>query len=176
MTSGFLIAAAGLILLLSGWGILRHALARLVWLVVPPFRVGDTVSIGAYSGKVEGMGWQTVQLRSSSGDLISVPNAEIANQPVVQSVAESGSQGVEITFPVPSTVDPGTALRAAEEAVSVSPYLAIDRPIAAALERGEDGGVSVRMQAGVFDSSLRNRFESSVIEVFEAYLQKSESA
>ncbi len=87
MTSGFLIAAAGLILLLSGWGILRHALARLVWLVVPPFRVGDTVSIRAYSGKVEGMGWQTVQLRSSSGDLISGPNAEIANQPVVQSVA-----------------------------------------------------------------------------------------
>ena len=176
MTSGFLIAAACLILLLSGWGILRHALARLVWLAVPPFRVGDTVSIGAYSGKVEGMGWQTVQLRSSAGDLISVPNAEIANQPIVQSVAESDSLGVEITFPVPPTVDPGRALRAAEEAVSISPYLAIDRPIATALERGEDGGVSVRMQAGVFEASLRNRFESSVIEVFEAYLQRSESA
>jgi len=176
MTSEFLIVAVCLILLLPGWGILRHVLARLVWLVVPPFRVGDTVSIGAYSGNVEGMGWQAVQLRSSSGDLISVPNAEIAQQPVVQSVAESGSQGVELAFPVPPAVDPGTALRAAEEAVSVSPYLAIDRPIAAALERAGDGGISVRVQAGVFDSSLRNRFESSVLEVFEAYLQKPGSA
>jgi len=176
MTPGLVIAAVALGLLLSGWVFLRHALAHLIWLIVPPFRVGDTVSIGDNSGKVEGMGWQTVQLRSSSGDLISVPNAEVASQPVVQSVAESGSQGVEMIFPVPTTVDPGTALQAAEEAVAVSPYLAIDRPIAAALERGEEGGVSVRVQAGVFDYGLRNRFESSVIEVFEAYLRETEPA
>ena len=166
----YIVVGAALLLIALGRGILRNALARLLWLVQSPFQLGDTVRIGDYSGIVETIGWQTVQLRNASGDLISVPNGVVLNQPVVQSLSESGSQAVEMLFTVPKGVEPGRARWAAQMAVTLSPYLSLDRPIAAALEQGEQEEILVRIRAGVFDSSQRVLFETSVIETFNAYL------
>ena len=166
----YLVVGAALLLIALGSGILRNALARLWWFVQSPFHLGDTVQIGGHSGIVEVIGWQTVQLRSPSGDLIFVPNGVILNQPVVRSMSESGSQGVDMLFAVPKGVEPGRARRAAQMAVTLSPYLALDRPIAVALEQEGPEEILVRIQAGVFDSSQRVLFETSVIETFNAYL------
>ena len=153
-----------------GSDVLRNLLVRLVWALRMPFRRGDFVSIGGICGKVERVGWQAVQLRNSSGDLVFIANCQIWQKPVVQTVAESGSQGIELHLPVYIDCDQIRARLAAREAVILSPYLALDRPIDVALELGEGGEAQVRVQAGVFDASQRALFESSVIESYRAIL------
>lgn len=162
-----------LIVLLVLWcstGIMRNAFARLVWLFNMPFHLGDYVSIGGVGGRVEKIGWQAVQLRGTSGDLISVANALVGGQPVVQTVADSGSQGIEMHLPVYGDCDEIAARLAATEALLLSPYLALDRPFDAALELGPSGETLVRVRAGVFDASQRVLFESSIIETYRALL------
>ncbi len=153
-----------------GSEVLRNLLVRLVWALRMPFRKGDFVSIGGVGGKVERVGWQAVQLRNSSGDLVFVANCHIWEKPVVQTVAESGSQGIELHLPVYIDCEQIRARLAAREAVILSPYLALDRPIDVALELSERGEAQVRVQAGVFDASQRALFESSVIESYRAIL------
>jgi len=170
---GYIVAGVAFALVLSGRGILRNVLVRLLWCIRSPFCPGDTISIGKHGGVVEVIGWQAVQLRGPSGELISVPNATVLSQPVVQSVSESGSQGIEMFFPVPNEIEPQKARWAAQRAVVLSPYLALDRPISVALEKGEQESVRVRIQAGVFDSRLRAHFETSVIEVYQTCLEGS---
>lgn len=161
-------------ILLSASAILRHVLTRLVWLAMPPFRVGKMVTIGDFSGVVEDIGWLEVRLRSGAGERIAIPNATVLNQTVVQSVAESGSQGVEMVLPVPDGIDPSRARRAADAAVSLSPYLALDSTIAVALKQQAGGGIAVWVHAAVFDAGMRVLFEASIIEVFQAYLHDPE--
>ncbi len=151
-------------------GVLRNAFTRLVWHFKMPFQPGDYVSIGGVGGRVEKIGWQAVQLRGTSGDLISVANALVSGQPVVQTVADSGSQGIEMHLPVYGDRDETRARLAAMEALLLSPYLALDRPFDAALELGPSGETLVRVRAGVFDASQRVLFESSIIETYRALL------
>jgi len=165
-------AAAGTLVLVLwvGGDILRNLVVRFVWLLKTPFRKGDFVSISGVGGKVERVGWQTVQLRCASGDLVFIANHHIWDKPVVQTVADSGSQGIEIHLPVYADCGQVRARLAAREAVILSPYLALDRSIDVALELGERGEAQVRVQAGVFDASQRALFESSVIESYRAIL------
>ncbi|MFT5090833.1 MAG: small-conductance mechanosensitive channel [Planctomycetota bacterium] len=158
------------IVLWIGSEVLQNLFVRVVWVLRAPFGKGDFVSIGGVGGKVERVGWQAVQLRSSSGDLVFIANRQIWKKPIVQTVAESGSQGIEMHLPVYADCDQIRARLAAREAVILSPYLALDRPIDVALELGEGGEVQVRVQAGVFDASQRALFESSVIESYRAIL------
>ncbi len=151
----------------------RNAFTRLVWRFKMPFQPGDYVSIGGVGGRVEKMGWQAVQLRGTTGDVISVANVLVGEQPVVQTVAESGSQGIEMHLPVYGDCDEIRARLAATEALSLSPYLALDRPFDAALELGPSGETLVRVRAGVFDASQRVLFESSIIETYRALLSET---
>ncbi len=174
MTSWFVVGG----LMLLGWvgaDVLRSALVRLLWSIKAPFRSGDFVSIGGVGGKVERVGWQSVQLRSSTGDLIFIANRRVWDESVVQTVAESGSQGIEMHLPVYEDCDPVRARVAAREAVVLSPYIALDRPVDVALEIGPDGALQVRVQAGVFDASQRAHFESFVLESYRAILTHSEN-
>lgn len=150
--------------------LLAQLLVRLVLVLWPSVRPGDAVTVGAHSGVVETVGWLSVRLRSPSGDRVSVPNVSFVEQVVVRSVSESGSQGVELLLPVPEGVDAGAARGAARRAASLSPYLALDRPVTASLEQGRDGELWVRSQAAVFDTAFRAAFETSVIEGFRAQL------
>ena len=163
-----------LVFLLPASVVLRHVLTRLVWFAAPPFRVGKMVTIGDFSGVVEDIGWLQVRLRSGSGEQIAIPNGTVLNREVVQNVSESGSQGVEMVFPVPGGIDPSRVRRAAEAAVHLSPYLALDQPCAVALEQQVERGIAVRVHAAVFDPGMRVLFETSVIEVFQAYLHDPE--
>lgn len=155
----------------SAYGVLRHAWVRLAWLLAPAFRVGDDVVLGSYAGVVESIGWLTVTLRTRSGDLVTLPNGSAAQEPVVQSVSASGSQGIDLILAIPPDAEPGAARQAALQAVRLTPYLALDRPYSVALEQGAAGQVLVRVQAGVFDASQQAPCKTSIIEAFHACLR-----
>ncbi len=149
----------------------RNMLVRLYWFMNQPFRTGDYVSIGGSRGQVIHIGWQAVRLRNSAGDYVLISNALVWNQPVIQTVAETGSQGVELHLPVPDVCEKMRARLAAEEALVLSPYLALDRAYDVSLELAPSGETLLRIRAGVFDASQRDLFESSVIETYQDLLQ-----
>jgi len=159
-------------LIVGGDTLLRNLLAYLSWLFHPLFQPGDTVEIGRYRGIVEAIGWQRIRLCAPSGERISIPNAVALNQPVVQSIPGPASQEIEIFFRIPEEIELSRARRAAEQAVMVSPYLALDRAIEVSLAEGERGETVVRARAGVFDASQRTRFETAAFEIFRAYLEE----
>jgi hypothetical protein len=172
MTTWFVVGGLVLVAWIAA-DVLRSALVRLLWSIKVPFRRGDVVTIGGVGGKVERVGWQSVQLRSPTGDLIFIANRRVWDESVVQTVAESGSQGIEMHLPVYADCDPIRARVAAREAVVLSPYIALDRPVDVALEVGPQGEFQVRVQAGVFDASQRAHFESFVLESYHAILAGS---
>jgi len=47
-----------------------------------PFHVGDTVQIGAHTGKVEGIGMRSTKLRTPARTLIAIPNRSVANDAI----------------------------------------------------------------------------------------------
>lgn len=151
-------------------GIWTNALIRLLWTIRQPFSVGETVSIGPQAGTVERLGWQAVYLHSAGGERVAIPNRLVLGQAIVQTVTASGTQGVELRLALPPGIKPAVGRRVAWQAVAISPYLDIRRPISVSLEQGGDGQMLVRVQAGIFDAGLRALFETSVIESYRNHL------
>lgn len=48
-----------------------------------PFRAGDWLRLGANEGKVEEISWRAMRLRTWSGDLLTIPNAEVARSAIL---------------------------------------------------------------------------------------------
>ena len=139
----------------------------------PPFRRGDSIRVGSYRGRVEEIGWRFVRLRAFPGEEIFVPHALFASGiPFAVEPRESAARRVEMRFKIPQGVSAGRAREAAEQAVAVSPYLAVDLPFEVLLE-ARGGEIVVCVRAGVPDEALRSRFETSVLEGFEACLDEA---
>lgn len=166
-----LIAGLVLALFLLGGGMGCHLLVRLS----KPFQLGDRIRLGRYCGVVEKMDWKGIWLRCSSGDLVFLPPALLASQPVVRMAPEIGPREVEMRLLVPSGIEPRRAQQVARQAVIASPYLALDRPLAVSLEPRAQG-LWVHVRAGVFDASQRSQFESSVIAAYQAGLNEMSRA
>lgn len=78
-----LIGAAGLAIGLAFKDTLSNVASGLLLLVLRPFNVGEWVEIGSQSGTVEEIGLFLTRLLSADGQLVSVPNAEVANQAII---------------------------------------------------------------------------------------------
>jgi small-conductance mechanosensitive channel/CRP-like cAMP-binding protein len=62
---------------------LGNLFAGLVLQVEPPFSVGDWISVGGHSGRVVQIAWRGTRLRTLRGEEITVPNAAIAKDSVI---------------------------------------------------------------------------------------------
>lgn len=75
-----LLASAGIFGLAIGFGaqsLIKDILSGFFILLEDQYGVGDSVTIGTYSGVVEGMNLRITRLRSLSGELITIPNGTI---------------------------------------------------------------------------------------------------
>ncbi len=61
---------------------LSNLFAGLSLQIERPFTVGDTVSIGSYSGKVVQLGWRTTRLAAGRGEVVTLPNNLVAKEAV----------------------------------------------------------------------------------------------
>jgi hypothetical protein len=171
----YMAAALVLVLGLAAGPLLRNALLRLAWPWRQSFRVGDLVSIGQHRGVVEALGWQRVRLRGPAGEQISVPNSFLLREPMVWLGREKGSASVHLRLAV-GQHDLERARHAAWQAAALSPYLALDRPIAVHLEQDERGRMTLRLEAGVFEQAQAAWFTSSVIAAYDACLREGGKA
>lgn len=74
----------GIVVGLSLQDILKNFFAGLWVLVERPFRIGDTIQVGAHTGEVREISFRTTQLRTLDGHEVIVPNATLMTEAVVR--------------------------------------------------------------------------------------------
>ena len=74
----------GIVVGLSLQDILKNFFAGLWILVERPFRIGDTIQVGAHTGEVREISFRTTQLRTPDGREVIVPNATLMTEAVVR--------------------------------------------------------------------------------------------
>jgi small-conductance mechanosensitive channel len=72
----------GIAIALAAQNILGDLFASLSIAVDKPFEVGDAISVGVFSGKVEHVGMKTTRIRADSGEQIVMGNAELLKNTV----------------------------------------------------------------------------------------------
>ncbi len=76
-------SVVGLVLGLSLQDILKNFLAGIWVLVERPFRIGDTIEVGGYSGVVEEITFRTTLLRTADAQQVIVPNGTFMTSSIV---------------------------------------------------------------------------------------------
>ena len=84
-TTSIIAALGGLALAvgLALQGTLSNVAAGVMILIQRPFRVGETITAGIVTGKVEGIGLFTTEVIQLDGLYVMVPNNELWNKPIV---------------------------------------------------------------------------------------------
>jgi small conductance mechanosensitive channel len=104
------LGAAGLAVGLALQGSLSNFAAGVMIIVLRPYRVGDTVMIGRYVGKVDAIKvFNTVLITSDNREVI-IPNGKIISDPI-ENVTALGTRRIDIVVSVPH----GTNLHEARE-------------------------------------------------------------
>jgi len=176
MIYGVLFLSLVTLVAVGGWEILRQVGTALVWKCRPPAGLGDEVQVGDCRGTVVRLGWTHMHLQSQEGTGVLLPNTQVLRLPLVTVRGQGESDPVELVIPVPADVSPQLALEAARQAIRVSPYLALDRPLRVVLEYQADAGLAVRIHAGVFDPAHRDALINLAIQYLHRYLtERSEN-
>ncbi|MBX3471689.1 MAG: mechanosensitive ion channel family protein [Planctomycetes bacterium] len=115
-----LIGAAGLAVALGFQGTLASFAAGVLLIVFRPFRVGDTIRVGAQQGRVDQIDLFTTALDTTDNRRVVVPNHLVFGQ-TIENLTFHGRRVVELTVPSPNAVDVEDARRALEEAARSLP-------------------------------------------------------
>lgn len=86
-----------------------------------PFRVGEFVSLGEFTGQVREMTWGTVVLRSMASDQITIPNARVLQMPVVNFSRSGKLHRCTATIAMDCAVPPNQARRMLRECALATP-------------------------------------------------------
>lgn len=86
-----IIGSVGLALSLSSQDLLKNFIAGVYILLERPFVVGDEITLGSYTGRVEFVDLRTTKLRTSDGQEVIVPNTIIMSQVVTRNSLPSAS-------------------------------------------------------------------------------------
>ena len=98
------IGAAGLAIGLALQGTLQNIAAGIMLLALRPFRIGESVEVGAISGSIEEIGLFATRLRTADGVYILAPNSTLWNQPV-RNFSRNGVRRADISLSIGSWND-----------------------------------------------------------------------
>lgn len=98
------IGAVGLAIGLALQGTLQNIAAGIMLLVLRPFRVGESIVVGAIDADVEEIGLFATRLRQPDGVYVLAPNSKLWNEPVKNST-RNGSRRTDILVWLDYTVD-----------------------------------------------------------------------
>lgn len=70
------------------------------------FKMGDWIKVGDIEGQVRSVNWRTVSVATPTGDLVIIPNGQIARERLRNFGADRGSNGVLVEFKIPNEQPP----------------------------------------------------------------------
>ncbi len=108
------IGAAGLVVGLALQGTLSNFASGILILIYRPYDVGDVISGGGVSGKVESMNLVSTTIATFDNQVLIVPNNEIWNN-VITNITGRDTRRVDLTFGIGYGADIGRATEILEE-------------------------------------------------------------
>lgn len=111
-------AILGLILGLAAQKTLSNFVAGILIAVAQPFRLGDLVTVGDQSGRVEEIGLTYTFIRLTDGARLVVPNDTLASDTIRNSTIRSVNTVAEIKVQVPLAQDVAAAVDALREEIA----------------------------------------------------------
>ena len=103
--------------------LLRNVLAGIFLLIERPFRIGDLITVGELTGKVETIELRTTALRLGDGRLAVLPNLSAFNNTLINATAYDIRQ-YTVSLWIPAGADLEAALRAARAELDATAGLA----------------------------------------------------
>ena len=115
----------GLVIGLSLQDLLKNFFAGIWILIERPFRIGDTIQVGAHTGAVEHIAFRTTLLRTADGRQVVLPNSTVMTDPVVNHTAYPSRRG-ELWVILPDAELPGDVVGTVRAALADVPLIAQD--------------------------------------------------
>ncbi len=119
------IGAAGLVLGLALQGTLSNFASGILILIYRPYDIGDFISAGGVSGKVESMNLVSTSILTVDNQALIVPNNAIWNN-VITNVTGRKTRRVDLTFGIGYADDISKAVSVIEEAIKKQPKVLAD--------------------------------------------------
>jgi small-conductance mechanosensitive channel len=135
----------GLILVAASWGPLRDVLEGVYLRAASALAVGDRVQIGAVRGRVQRLGYRSVHVEGTDGDLAILPYRAIAAQPILRSPAADHASFHVFRAPLPEHRSIPEARRVIRETALLCHWSSIARPPQVAAT--DDGDLEVTIFA-----------------------------
>ncbi|MBK7860276.1 MAG: mechanosensitive ion channel [Archangiaceae bacterium] len=128
-----------------------------------PFATGDWISVGEFSGKVIQIAWRATRIENARLEQISVPNSNIAKQPVRNITRGGGAVGLELELGLSYSAPPNTVRTEVFAALSeIAQVMKSPAPICRVVRFG-DSAIIYLVRFFVAD------FDASQLAVDEAY-------
>ena len=164
-------AALTVIIGLALQDVLSNLFSGLVLELEAPFSRGDWVRVGAFEGKVEETGWRTTKLRTRVNELVTLPNALLSKEALVNYSRPDRSFGDTLHFAAAYEAAPNVVKDAVLSVFGVDPaVLPVPRTEVRLIEYGDSGiGYAIRYWITDFDNleRIRNRLMSNLWYAFQ---------
>jgi MscS family membrane protein len=170
------LGAGGLAVALASQYTLENLIAGLVLFADKPMRIGDDCQFGGVRGRIEQIGLRSTRIRGADRTVISIPNADLAKQQVVNYTARDHIP-LEVTLEVESRLPPRLVrglLARMEKLLLAHPRLA-NRPVTARLAAQSSAGYTVRA-AAIALTSDEQEFQEIREDVLLALLEEIRAA
>jgi small conductance mechanosensitive channel len=153
------IGAIGLAIGLALQGTLQNIAAGLMLLFLRPFRIGESIKVGAVEGDVEEIGLFATRLRAADGTYILAPNSKLWNEPVYNTTRNRTRRN-DISVGVKHGSDAGLAQKLMMELAAADSRVRDNPAPVAYLATLGDAGVTVTLRYWTSDKDfLRTKIE-----------------
>jgi small-conductance mechanosensitive channel len=159
-------AAIGVAVGFAAQDLLKNIFGGLVILFDQSFQVGDKILVGGTYGEVTSIGLRSIRIVTPDDNLVTVPNAQVADDQVSNANAGELNCQVGTDLYLPGDVDEGRAKTIAHEAAVSSPYTFLDKPVVVLVmdEHEERHRVHLKVKAYVIDTRYEPLLASDITE------------
>lgn len=157
-TSAILTAIIGLAL----QDVLGNVLSGLVLEVEQSFAPGDWVRVGSFEGVVEETGWRTTKIRTRVNEIISLPNAMLSKEPLVNYSRPDPRFGDTIRFEAGYEIPPSLVQDTVAEVFGSDPAVLTEPALEVRFERWAEYGAAYAVRYWITDFKDLERIRSRI--------------
>jgi small-conductance mechanosensitive channel len=159
-------AAIGVAIGFAAQDLLKNIFGGLVIIFDQSFQVGDKIEVGGTYGEVTSIGLRSTRIVTPDDNLVTVPNAQVADSQVSNANAGELNCQVATDLYLPGWVDEGRVKEIARQAAVSSSYVYLEKPIVVLVKDEYDEGhlVHLTVKAYVIDTRYEALLASDVTE------------
>src|SRR5262249_51530709 len=128
-----------------------------------PFSPGDWVRIGAFEGTVEETGWRTTKLRTRVNEMVTLPNAMMSKEAVINFSRPDPRFGDQVRLGVAYETPPSVVLGVVSNVLASDPQVLHDPEHEVRLDEFRDSSVHYVIQFWIDNFDDRERIRNRVM-------------